>query len=277
MNIVEMGPLRVALTYSYRLSPRSTLQLRVSLTALSPTLEFQAEVLWNEDHKFLKVEFPLKIRAMNASYEIPFGYLERPTHFNTSWDIAKFEVCAQRWADLYEPGFGVAILNDCKYGYATHSNVLRLSLLRSPKNPDEEADMGRHIFRYAIYPHDAPLPKSGVLEEALRFNFPLISGIHSALTKSDSFFSIEEGTLIIDTVKLAEDSNSIVIRFYEPFGSRGNATFVSKFALRQVVLCNLLEEDDSFPLPVIPHAENGGAVRIEYSPFQIITVKITIK
>jgi alpha-mannosidase len=101
------------------------------LSALSQRLDFVCELDWKETHKFLKVEYPLNVRSDVATYETQFGHLERPTHFNTSWDVAKFEVCAQKWADVSEYGFGVSLLNDCKYGHATHANMLRLSLLRS--------------------------------------------------------------------------------------------------------------------------------------------------
>ena len=124
----------------------------VSLTALSPRLEFTTEVDWHEDHKFLKVEFPLNLHADYATYEIQFGHLRRPTHFNNSWDMARFEVCAHRWADFSEPDYGVALLNDSKYGYSVYDNLMRLSLLRSPKMPDPQADMGQHNFRYAFAP-----------------------------------------------------------------------------------------------------------------------------
>ena len=148
----------------------------VSLDALSGQLVFDCEVDWYEKQKFLKVEFPLNLRASFATYEIQFGHLQRPTHFNTSYDLARFEVPAQKWADLSEPDFGVALLNDCKYGYAAHGNVLRLSLLRGPTHPDPEADQGQHQFRFALYPHMDSPQNAGVTEAAYRFNVPLLDG-----------------------------------------------------------------------------------------------------
>ena len=120
------------------------------LASGSRRLEFVTEVDWHERHKFLKVAFPVNVLAARATYEIQFGHLERPTHTNTSWDVARFEVCAHRWADLGEPGYGVALLNDCKYGYDIHGNVMRLSLLRGPGWPDPESDQGSHRFSYAL-------------------------------------------------------------------------------------------------------------------------------
>ena len=175
-EVVESGPLRVSIAFEYTLSSKSSLRQVVSLDALSGQLVFDCEVDWYERQKFLKVEFPLNLRASFATYEIQFGHLQRPTHFNTSYDLARFEVPAQKWADLSEPDFGVALLNDCKYGYAAHGNILRLSLLRGPTHPDPEADQGRHQFRFALYPHMGSPQSAGVTEAAYRFNVPLIDG-----------------------------------------------------------------------------------------------------
>ena len=152
----------------------STITQTMRLASGSRRLDFDTEVDWHEHHKFLKVAFPVDVHASRATYEIQFGHLERPTHANTSWDVARFEVCAHRWADLSEPGYGVALLNDCKYGYDIHGNVMRLSLLRSPGWPDPESDQGAHRFSYALFPHAGDLRDAGVIAEAEAFNLPLV-------------------------------------------------------------------------------------------------------
>ena len=124
------------------------------LAAGSRRLEFHTEVDWHERHRFLKVAFPVAVRSTRATYEIQHGHIERPTVANTSWDEARFEVCGHRWADLSEAGYGVALLNNCKYGYDIRGHVMRLSLLRAPGYPDPEADQGRHHFAYALLPHE---------------------------------------------------------------------------------------------------------------------------
>ena len=131
IEVVERGPLRAGVRF-VREFGASTITQTMRLASGSRRLEFDTEVDWHEHHKFLKVAFPVDVHAARATYEIQFGHLERPTHTNTSWDVARFEVCAHRWADLSEPGYGVALLNDCKYGYDIHGNVMRLSLLREP-------------------------------------------------------------------------------------------------------------------------------------------------
>ena len=145
------------------------------LASGSRRLDFDTEVDWHEHHKFLKVAFPVDVHAARATYEIQYGHLERPTHANTSWDVARFEVCAHRWADLSEPGYGVALLNDCKYGYDIRGNVMRLSLLRGPGWPDPESDQGAHRFSYALFPHAGDLREAGVIAEAEAFNLPLVA------------------------------------------------------------------------------------------------------
>ncbi len=270
-RMTETGPLRVSIEFEYRLSSVSTLTQTVSLTAISPRLDFATAVNWHEDHTFLKVEFPLNIRAQNATYEIQFGHLERPTHFNTSWDLARFEVCAHRWADLAEPDYGVALLNDCKYGHASHGNILRLSLLRSPTHPDPAADRGEHEFRYALLPHSGSFQQADVIGEASRFNQPLLLCGTGASPIERSYFSLSSSSVIIDTVKKAEDSDALILRLYEAHGSRGCVRVSSMLPVRSVVRCNLLEEEDA-PL----EWENGG-VQLEVTPFRILTLKLTLQ
>jgi alpha-mannosidase len=266
MHIVEAGPLRAAIEFEYELSPHSHLKQTVLLTSVSPRLDFTNEVEWEEQHKFLKVEFPLNLRAQSATYEIQFGHLQRPTHFNTSWDMARFEVCAHKWADLGEPDFGVALLNDCKYGYSTQGNVMRLSLIRSPKSPDPQADMGHHEFRYALLPHAGSFQDAGVVAEGYRFNVPLQLLPVSAPTGEVSFFKVEPGSVILDTVKKAEDSDQLVVRLYEAHGSHSRARLSSNLPFNSVARCNLLEEQQE------PLEWSDGGVELEFTPFQIMTL-----
>jgi alpha-mannosidase len=145
--IVESGPHKVSLVTETKISEKSWAKTTLSLNATTDSeyssIDIQAEVEWQETMKFLKVEFPVDIVNTEASYETQFGIARRPTHYNTSWDMAKFEVCCHKWADLSEAGYGVSILNDSKYGFATVGNLMRLSLLRAPKAPDAHADMGK--------------------------------------------------------------------------------------------------------------------------------------
>ncbi|KAG2432931.1 hypothetical protein HXX76_008661 [Chlamydomonas incerta] len=173
VHIIESTPSRVRLGLSMQLTAASSLQQVVSLNCCSARLEFHTEVVWAENRTALKVEFPTTLDAPAAAYEVQFGAVERPTHTNTSWDWARFEVCAHKWADLSEPGYGLTLLNDCKYGHAVHGHVMRLTLLRSPKAPDANTDMGTHALRYGLLPHAGSWQQAGVAAHGWAFNAPL--------------------------------------------------------------------------------------------------------
>ncbi|KAH9368692.1 hypothetical protein HPB48_004711 [Haemaphysalis longicornis] len=157
-TILQQGPLQAMVKVKFTVGDRSVVTQTVIIDAVHPYLKFDTQVEWGETHKFLKVEFPANILSRRATYEIQFGHIERPTHFNTSWDWAKFEVYGHKWVDLSENGHGLSLLNTSKYGHAVHGNVLRLSLLRAPKSPDPDADMGHHHFTYALMPHQGKSP-----------------------------------------------------------------------------------------------------------------------
>jgi alpha-mannosidase len=237
----------------------------VRLDAGSPRLEFHTTVDWDEEHVLLKVCFPLAVRAPSATYEMQFGYAERPTHFSTAADAAKYEVPGHRWADLCEHGFGAAVLTDSKYGYSCYGDELRVSLLRAPKSPDPEADLGGHEFAYALFPHAGGWREGGVVAEAARFNVPL----RRSSAPAGSFASVDDSNLVLDTIKRAEDSDALVLRLYEAHGARGTATLRLGFTFESARLANALE-DDGESLEV-----DGDTIRIPYRPHQIVTVKVT--
>jgi alpha-mannosidase len=192
---------------------------------------------------------------------MPFGYAERPTHYSTSWDRARYEVPGHRWADLSEHGFGVALLSDSKYGWSCYGDELRLSLLRSTKSPDPEADMGRHEFAYALMPHAGGWREAGVVAEAARFNAPLRATTPPA---DDWFVELDDSNLVLDTIKRAEDSDALVLRLYEAHGARGTARL--RLPASSASRANVLE-DEGAPLEVV-----AGAIVIPYRPHEIVTV-----
>lgn len=269
-RVVEQGPLRASIEFEYELTHKCSLMQTVSLTALSARLDLINEVEWHESHKILKVEFPLNLRSQNATYEIQFGHIQRPTHYNTSWDVARFEVYGHKWADLSEPDYGVALLNDCKYGHSVHGNVMRLSLLRAPKSPDPQADMGHHSFRYALLPHSGSLAQSDVIQEAYRLNVPMVVRPTNQPVGETSFFQVNSRAVVIETVKKAEDSNDLIVRLYEAQGTRGTVRLTSPLPVKQVTRCNLLEDEQA----QLEWSEGG--VSLELTPFQLVTLKLTL-
>ncbi|XP_065828703.1 alpha-mannosidase 2C1-like isoform X2 [Oscarella lobularis] len=290
---MDRGPLRVSVQTRIPLSERSHIVQTVYLDAGSPSIKFQTkesekfwdvlsdivlvlllQVDWHESHKFLKVEFPLDVRSTQATYEIQMGHLQRPTHYNTSWDQARFEVCAHKWADLSEHGFGVALLNDCKYGYSTHKNVMRLSLLRSSKSPDSEADMGEHVFTYSLMPHEGDLQSAGVIREAYSLNFPLrCFSVTDAEDGSQSYFRMSEPGIVLETIKQAEERpNCVVVRLYEAFGGQRKGELWSFFEIESAWRSDLLE-DDLEPLLV---QDGRHSVELVLKPFEIVTILLDL-
>ncbi|XP_064312863.1 alpha-mannosidase 2C1 isoform X3 [Phalacrocorax carbo] len=202
LEITLAGGLRGSTRFSLQIGKGSTLTQEIILDATCPYLRFLTQVEWKEAHKFLKVEFPVQVRSTNATYEIQFGHLQRPTHWNTSWDWARFEVWAHKWLDLSEHGFGVALLNDCKYGASAHGNVLSLSLLRAPKSPDATADITHHQFTYAVMPHLGSFQDASVIQCAYNLNFPLHAvPVSSAQCLAWSAFSVSSPAVVLETVK----------------------------------------------------------------------------
>lgn len=265
-KIVETSPLRVGVEFEYKIGKGSTLRQVVSLSADSRYLDFDTDVDWHEDHLLLKVLFPVNVRAMNATYEMQFGIAERPTHFNTSFDLARFEVPAHKFVDLSEHGFGVSILSESKYGFSTFDNVMRISLLRSPKHPDPVADRGLHKFSYAILPHEGGWREAGIVAEGFRYNVPVRFG--KGLGDAKSLYSVDTPNLVLDTVKKAEDSDNLVLRFYECHGSRGVAKVKIGHSVTKATYVNGLEEELGEAQVI------DGVLSVPYAPYKVISVKI---
>ena len=264
-EIVTATPLRAEIAFERPLGEASRIRQVVRLDAGSPRLEFHTTVDWHESHTLLKVCFPLAIRSPNATYEMPFGYAERPTHYSTSFDRARYEVPGHRFADLSEHGFGAAVLTDSKYGYSCYGGDLRITLLRSPKSPDPEADMGRHVFAYALVPHAGGWREAGIVREGVLFNAPLR---WTNFSSAGSFASVEAGELVLDTIKRAEDSDAIVLRLYEAHGGRGTARVRPAAPFTSARRVNVLE-DDGDALQV-----EDGAIVVPYRPHEVVTVLV---
>lgn len=282
VEIVEAGPLRASVRFSCSLTPQSKLVQYITLTGSSPRVDFDTEVDWHENRRFLKVEFPTTVRNSAATYDVQYGFLQRPTHYNTSWDLAKFEVCGHKWADLSEYGCGLAVLNDSKYGYAAHGNKVRLSLLRSPKSPDDQCDMGQQLFRYSVFPHNGSIQQSGLVQQGYEVNVPVTcspvlassGAVPNQQWDNKSLFFIDKPNVIIDAVKKAEDSDCVIVRMYEAFGGRVRASVGSHLiqSAKKVTICNVLENDVDGEGLVF----DEGVVEVELNPFQVLTLKFEL-
>lgn len=274
--VKDDGPLRATIEIHRRLFASDMVQ-RISLYRDSPLLVFDTEVDWRERHTFLKVAFPVEILSPFASYDIQWGHVQRPTHENTSWDWARFETCAHKWVDLSEGGYGVTLINDCKYGHDIHNNVIRLTLLRGTTDPDPQADIGHHEFAYALLPHTGSLDES-TLAAAYGFNDPPFSylidnksrAVGSPKSRLDgrSIISSSSDNVIIETIKRAEDGNGVIIRLYESMRKRGKVQLASIFPMVSVWRTDLLELD-------IERIDmDGSCVELSINPFEIITLRL---
>ncbi len=245
----------------------------IRLTTGSRRLDFETTLDWHEEHVLLKTVFPFAVRSEEASYEIQYGHIRRPTHRNTSWDQARFEVCAHKWADLSEDDYGVALLNDCKYGYSTEENVMTLSLLKAPTYPDPTADRGVTTCTYSLLPHAGDLARSEVVCEGYRLNNPPIARPLAASETGDlpgrfSLVSVDSDSVMIDTVKRAEDGNGFVVRLYEAHNRHETVTLTFGVPVTRVSVTDMLENGGE-ALPVA-----NGAVSLGIAPFEVVTLRV---
>ena len=268
MEILEASPLKGALRV-VRKFHNSTITQDIVLYADLDRIEFRTAVDWHEREKMLKAEFLPDILSSKAAYEIQFGAIERPTHENTSYDRTKFEVCGHKWADLSEGNYGVSLLNDCKYGYDIKENRMRLTLLRSPIDPDLTADQGYH----AIRPHKGAWAAAGTVQAGYSLNVPLEAqfcpdAAAGSLPPEKSYFQVSKENVILDTVKAAEDGDGIILRLYESIGAKTRVSLQSALPLAEALECNLVEENER------PAETKGNAISFEMHPFEIKTFRL---
>ena len=241
-------------------------------------VDIDNEIDWHESHVLLKAAFPLAASGPFATYEIPYGTIDRATTRNNSWEQAQFEVAAMRWADLGGIGpdgkqHGLSILNQSKYGYDAVGNTLRLTLLRSPKWPDAEADMGHHHFHYALYPHAGTWKDALTVLHGWEYNYPLTAVVTTAhpgsLPASHSFASVAPENVVLTAVKKAEDANGLIFRVYEWAGKETTAEFHVPPGATSSTVTNLMETPEGSPLAVV-----GDVVKAPIHPYEILTIRV---
>lgn len=263
IELVEQHPLRSVIEVERPIGRASRIVQRYVLEAESPLIRIESRVDWREEHVLLRALFPVDVLSDDATYEIQFGHCRRATHRNTSWEAAKFEVCAHRWMDLSEPGFGVALLNDCKYGHSCLGNVMGMSLLRSPTHPDPEADRGTHEFVYGVMAHAGGWREAGVEREAERLNRPM----RTMRARAWSPITVD-GDVEVTALTRAEDSDGVLVRLFETHGARTEATIRWNSGNVRVRAVDLLERD----IESSWMAHDGDTTRLALRPFQIVTL-----
>jgi alpha-mannosidase len=266
VDLVSSGPVAAVLRFRWTY-PGATVAQRVIFYAADPRIDFDTDVDWHTHHQLLKVAFPVDVRSPWATYAIQFGHLTRPTHWNTPWDQARFEVVGHQWADLSEHGYGVSLANDCKYGYAIKDGVMRLSLVKSATYPDYAADQGRHHFRYALLPHRGNLVEARAAESAWDLNSPLVA-VSGALVPDTRLIWVDGDHVQIDAVKLAEDADELVVRLHEQAGGRTSVVVACERPIVGWQACDVLER---------PTGEwREGPMLLELKPFEVRTILVRL-
>lgn len=274
IEVVEAGSVRSTLLIERKFLESKFIQ-RVHIYKDLPRIDFESYVDWKESDILVKTMFPVDVNSSEATYEIQYGNITRATHNNTSWDVAKFEVCGHKWADLSEGDFGVSILNNCKYGYNIKDGNIGLTLLKSSCDPNPAADKEEHFFTYSIYTHEGNWKNANTVNMAYELNIPLYTKIEEAhggkLPEDFELVKINKNNIMIEVIKKAEDSDDLIIRMYEFHNKRTKATLEFFDNLERVAECNLMEKD----LEVVNHENNKFEFII--NPFEIKTFKVTLK
>lgn len=266
IEVVEHGELRTVIRFVWKQHLSEFVQDMIVYRD-DRRIDFRTKVEWRERNQLLKVAFPVAVRATEATYDIQFGNVKRPTHWNTSWDFARFESVGHQWADLSDKGYGVSLMNDCKYGYDIKDNVLRLSLLKSAMHPDTEADQGHHAFTYSLYPHQGDWLQGDTVRRAWALNQPLQSTSGRVDRPEMSLFKLNTDKVMIDAVKKAEDSDAIVVRLHDYSGMRSHLNMTSDLDIVSWQACDLMERP-------IGDVVAGDTVSVAIEPYEIQTFLI---
>ena len=283
VEIVDANSPHPAIRVNYHWQNSKFVQL-LDLSPGSDEVNIDNEVDWHESHVLLKAAFPLSVESDHATYEIPYGSIERTTKRTNSWEKAQFEVPAMRWADLSGKGpdvngvagkvHGLSVINDSKYGYDAAGNVLRLTLLRSPKWPDPEADMGHHHFHYALYPHAGDWKDAETVRRGWEYNYPLTAVVTTAhageLPAEYSFASVEPRNVVLTAVKKAEDADGLIFRAYEWAGKETVAEFHVPKGATGATVTNMMEKPEGEALKI-----EGDVVKVPIHPYEILTIQVS--
>ena len=271
VQLVERGPLRSVIRVKNHFQ-NSTFVRDIILYFRAPRVDVKTQVEWHEKHILLKVAFPVSAHSDKATYEIPYGSVERPTTRNTPAEQAQFEVPAQRWADISDAKHGLSLLNDSKYGYDAKGNVLRLSLLRSPEWPDPHADEGHHEFTYSLYPHGGSWKEALTIRQGYELNYKLTvlptTRHEGILGPEHSFLQVDSDNVIVTALKKSEDTDALILRFYEWAGKQTDVAIELTPSAQSASETNLMER------PTGSLSVANGKVIVPTKPYEIKTIQV---
>ena len=263
----DLGPLCVSIELERTIS-NSLIRQTITFYADSAVIRFDTYVDWKEHQHLLKVHFPVDLHTDEATFDIQFGNLTRKIHQNTSWDEARFESCGQKWMDMSEGHYGVSLLNDCKYGHSALDGVMTLTLIKSGIEPNPTADQEEHTFTYALYPHAEGWRQANTVQEAMKLNQPLLSEEGGHAGCQNNFVWVDKSNVIIETVKMAEDSDGVIIRLYESENARTKAHISFEKEIVSVESCDCIENAKM----AVDIKDNG--FDIEIKPYEIQTYRV---
>jgi alpha-mannosidase len=272
VELVAKGPMRAAIRVTHTWQNSKFVQ-EITLDAGSDQVDIVSDFDWHETHVLLKAAFPLAATSSKATYEVPYGSIERATTRNNSWEQAQFEVPALRWADLGDGSHGFSLLNNSKYGYDDKDNVLRLSLLRSPTWPDPDADRGHQHFTYALYPHAGDWKQALTVRHGYEYNYGLqalqVQAHTGDMPAEHAYVTVEPQNVVLTALKKAEDDNGLVFRVYEWAGKSGNVQIHLPKGASAATVTNLMEKPEGSSLPV-----SNDTVTVPIHPFEILSVRV---
>jgi alpha-mannosidase len=273
VELIEKGPLRGAIRVT-RTWQKSKFVQEITLDAGADQVDVIDDIDWHESHVLLKAAFPLAATSNKATYEIPYGSIQRSATRDNSWEQAQFEVPALRWADQGDGRHGFSLLNNSKYGYDDIGNVLRITLLRSPTWPDPEADRGPQHFTYALYPHGGDWKQALTVRHGYEYNYPLqavqVTAHTGNLPTEHPFVTVEPENVVLTALKKAEDANGLVVRIYEWAGKSGDVKIHVPQGATEATITNLMEKPEGPPLPL-----GGDTVTVPIHPYEILTVQLS--
>lgn len=270
MEWTEMGPVRATLEIDRKFS-NSVIKQKIHFYANTRRIDFESYADWKEHQCLLKTHFPIAIHTDEASFDIQFGNVTRKTHSNTSWDMARFESCGQKWADISEGNYGFSILNDCKYGHSVKDACIALTLIKSGTVPNPVTDQEEHFFTYSAYPHAGNWKQGGTMQEALKLNVPAIEYKGGKEGDDFSFASVDQKNVVLEAVKKAEDGNGVILRLYECENSHTPVTLTLCGDVASAEECDLLENKCG------DVKTEGGKVSFCIKPYEIKTIRVTLK
>lgn len=271
LTVSEQGPVRLVIRVAHQYLD-SVIEQNLVFYAELDRIDIVNKIDWKEKNILLRSYFPLDIHAGEAAYEIQYGNVKRPTHYNTSWDEAKFEVCAHKWIDLSEDNYGVSVLNDCKYGCDIHDGIIGLTFLKSAVYPNPDADKEYHEFSYSICPHEGSWKTSGTINKAYLFNNPMEVCVKDKADENNlpelPFVTSDSENVIIEVMKNADQGDGIILRLYETFNRTCDAALTFALPVKKAVQCDMLETDQK----ELETEENR--VKISVKPYEIKTVRV---